>query len=316
MSRPISVTASAVVAILGSLIALAFAAFLAASPFIAMAQPQPPNSGQFAVAGAAMFAAFGAFGIWTAVGLFRLRPWARTSILIFAGFLGACFSFSLLIIMLMPLPPQLSAGTGQTLRGIAALMLGIPVAIALWWLIQFNTQSTKDAFAAPFTESPSARPISITAIAWMSIVGGISCVYGILGRLPAFLFGAIINGWMATIVYVLYAVISLYIGKGLLDLRDRARLVAIAWFGFGFVHMSVVTFVPSLRQRIVELQRTMIPDQNTTMPFDQGILGNVSFALAALVAAAAIYFLIRNRTAFVRADSGTRDPVPGTRTTS
>ena len=303
MSRPVGVTASAIVAILGSMIALLFAAFLAASPFMTMPQPQPPNSAQFAVIAAAMFAALAGIGIWTAVGLFRLRPWARTSMLIFAGFLGACFAFSLAMIMVLPLPPQMSPGSARAFRSVVALTLGIPVAIALWWLILFNTRSTKDAFASPFAESASARPITVTAIAWMSIIGGVSCLYGILGRLPAFLFGVILNGWMGIVIYVLYAGISLYIGKGLLDLRERARVVAIGWFAFGFVHMSVVTLVPSLRQRMVEIQRTLIPGQKPPIPFEQGIVMNMGYALAAIVAVAAIYFLIRNRAAFVGAES-------------
>ena len=48
---------------------------------------------------AAMFATLAVLGIWTSVGLFRLRSWARTSILVFAGFLAAGSIFSLLITM-------------------------------------------------------------------------------------------------------------------------------------------------------------------------------------------------------------------------
>ncbi|HEX9085558.1 MAG TPA: hypothetical protein VF836_12540, partial [Gemmatimonadaceae bacterium] len=111
MSRPVGLTASAIVAILGSILALLLAGILVATPFIATAQPQPPNGAQFAIAGAAIFAALAGFGIWTSVGLFRLRSWARASILVIAGFVAAFSIFGLLVSLAVPLPPETTAGT-------------------------------------------------------------------------------------------------------------------------------------------------------------------------------------------------------------
>ena len=302
MSRPVGVTASAIVAILGSILALVFAVLMVATPFIATAQPQPPNTAQIAIAAAAMFAAFAGIGIWTSVGLFRLRSWARTSILIFAGFLAACFSLGLLVGMAAPLPPDVTAGT-EFIRRTMAVMFGIPVAIGVWWLIQFNTQSTKAAFASATAEPASSRPMSITVIAWSSILGAAACLFPILARLPVFLFGAIFNGWIAVVIYAFFGALSLYIGKGLLDLRERARVLAIGWWAFGFVHLIVVTLVPSLRQRMFELQRTIEHNQPNPIPFDQGTLTNVFIAFSVIVGITAIWFLIRNRAAFARAEN-------------
>ncbi|HMH97474.1 MAG TPA: hypothetical protein VK577_12955, partial [Bradyrhizobium sp.] len=99
MSRPVGVTASAVVAILGSVFTLVFASLAVASLFIETTQPQPPNNALLVVMSAFVFVAFASVGIWTSVGLFQLRPWARTTILIFAGFLAAGCIFILLAIM-------------------------------------------------------------------------------------------------------------------------------------------------------------------------------------------------------------------------
>src|SRR5450759_2443677 len=303
MSRPVGVTASAIVAILGSIFALLVAAVLVASPHIAPPQSQPPNSAQVVIAGAAMFAALAGIGIWTSVGLFRLRPWARTAILVIAGFLAAGSIFSLVISMAVPMPPEITASTEHIVRRTMAAMFGIPAAIAVWWLIQFNTPSTKAAFASPIAGPASPRPLSITVIAWASIVGGAPCLFAILTRMPAFLFGVNFNGWIAGVIYAFFGALSLYIGKGLLDLRERARVLAIGWFGFGFVHLSLVTLVPSLRQRRLELERAVVQNQPNPIPFDQGMLMNVIFAFSAILAASAIWFLIRNRAAFVRAES-------------
>jgi hypothetical protein len=303
MSRPVGVTASAIVAILGSIFALLLAVLSVASLFIETTRPQPPNSAQFVIAGAAMFAALAGIGISTSVGLFRLRSWARTSILVIAGFLAAGSAFSLLLTMAVPIPPEFSGATEHTFRRMMAVMFGVPLAIGVWWLILFNTQSTKAAFASPIAEAASPRPLSITVIAWASIVGVAPCLFAILTRTPAFLFGAIFNGWIAGVIYAVLAAISLYIGKGLLDLRERARVLAIGWFGFSVVHMSIVTLVPSLRQRMFELQRGLEQNQPNPIPFDQGMMTNVILAFTAILVASAIWFLIRNRAAFVRAES-------------
>ena len=308
MSRPVGVTASAIVAILGSILALLLAVLLVATPFIATAQPQPPNTAQFAVAGAAMFAALAGIGIWTSVGLFRFRSWARTSILVIAGFIAAFSIFGLLVTLAVPLPPETTAGVENIVRRTMAVMFGIPLVVAAWWLIQFNTPSTKAAFESPASEPESSRPLSITIIAWASIVGAASCLFPILARLPVFLFGAVINGWIAGVIYALFGALLLYIGKGLLDLRERARVLAIGWWAFGFVHLIVVTLVPSLRQRMFELQRTIEHNQPNPIPFDQGMFTNVMIAFSAILGAVIIWFLIRNRSAFARAEIPKTEP--------
>ncbi len=302
MSRPVGVTASAVVAIFGSIITLVMAAFMAASPFIATTQPQPPYATQIAIVAAAIAIALAGLGFWTAIDVFRLRPWARTSILIFAGFLGAWSAICLLVMMVMPMPPQLNAGMGQTIHVVTLVMFGIPLAIAIWWLIQFNAQSTKAAFTSSVPGPASARPLSISIMGWAGIVGAVGCLLWIPIRLPAFLFGLTFAGWTAGVVYGLFGALSLYIGRGLLDLRERARLLAIAWFVFGFVHTCVVTFVPSVRQRMFEMQRALDPSHQNPVPLEQGVLIYVTFGFAAALAATAIYFLHRNRAAFARAE--------------
>ena len=302
MSRPVGVIASAIVAILGSILALVFAGMGIASLFIETTRPQPPNSAQLVIAGTMIILAFAGIGIWTSVGIFRLRPWARTAILVFAGFLAAGCIFSWLMTMAIPKPPTYSADTEHVVRLAMAAMFGIPLAIAVWWLIQFNSQSTKAAFASPIVEPASPRPLSITVIAWVSIVGVASCVFAILTRTPAFWFGMTFVGWSAGLIYAVFGALQLYIGKGLLDLRERARILAIGWFGLSFVQLAAVSLVPSLQQRTLEFPQTMEPNQPNPIPFE-GMVMYVVLAFGGIAAGTAIWFLIRNRAAFVRAEN-------------
>jgi hypothetical protein len=132
----------------------------------------------------------------------------------------------------------------------------------------------------------------------------VSFLFAILARAPAYLFGMSFNSWIAGVIYAVFAALSMFIGKGLLELREEARILAIGWCGFWLVHGSLVTLVPPLRQRMLELQLAMVAKEKTPMPFDPGLLTNLSFAFTVILAAGAIWFLIRNRAAFV----GTENP--------
>ena len=137
----------------------------------------------------------------------------------------------------------------------------------------------------------------------MSLAGAASCVLGILTRTPAFLFGVAFNGWSAGVIWAIFGALSLFIGKGLLDLREEARILAIGWFGFSLVHTSLVMLVPPWRERMLQLQQGLDKNQPHPIPFDLGMLTTAVFAFGAIVSALAIWFLVRNHAAFGRADS-------------
>src|SRR3954463_16817733 len=248
MPRPVGVTASAIVAFLGSTLALVFAPLAVANLFMAppAGSQAPPPPAAALIPTAVLFAVLGGIGIWTAVDLFRLRSWARTSILIFAGFLGTACVFVLLMFMVVPMPPEITADTVHYFRMTMLIGMMVPIVIAAWWLIQFNTASTKAAFSAGDAAATSPRPISITIIALMMLFAGVWCFVPILTRTPGFFFGMTVTGWAAGIIYAVFAAVSLYTGKGLLDLREPTRLMAIWWFGFWGFHAAIVTLVPPL----------------------------------------------------------------------
>ena len=300
MARPVAVTLSAVVAILGSILALLFAAGAFVGMFFSTSQPEPDTTAYSAV-GAAIIGALGIVGIWTGVGLFRLRPVARVSVLVFSTFLAAISLFALLIFAVVPIPPDISADTVQTFRSTTMIGAAVPLAISIWWLIQFNMQSTKAAFVSSSpTESQSTRPLTITVIAWMSILGGIGCLFSLLARTPAFLLGATFTGWTAAIYYALFAAVSFYIGKGLLDLNERARVVAIAWYSLSLLHLLVIEIVPSLRARMIALQHSLARDQ-AAVPFGLAAFTAGILVITGIVVLAAIWFLVRERAAFTNA---------------
>lgn len=106
----IGIRSSAVLSIAGSLLTLALAGLMLFGTLV-----KPPPSGPAAppfplaaigIVMAAMLACFTGWGIWTAVGIFRRRGWARVSIVVFAALLAFIGASASLVMLFMPLPAQ------------------------------------------------------------------------------------------------------------------------------------------------------------------------------------------------------------------
>lgn len=308
MNRHVGVVIAAIVAILGSVLFLLMAAGIAAVPSFPPPQGQEMPPAAFVWIGATVFAILGGLGIATAIGLLRRRRWARISILVFAAVTGVMSLFTMIVMSVAPIPqPTTPQGVApvsvDSIRAVAITMFAIPLLIAIWWLVMFSLRSTRDAFASTSSENvaaPGARPLAVTIIAWFSIIGGIGSVIPALTSWPAFLFGLVLTGWAGKLTYVVFGAVGLFVGTGLLSLRESARRVGIGWSVFTVVHTAVMTLIPSMRQRVLEMQQAIAPSgQSPEMPPGfQGIINAMTFTMAVILALVTIWFLAKHRDAF------------------
>jgi len=299
----IAIRASAVISILGSVTCLLFAGLMLFTAFFAPpppeAQPSPiPLKPVLAVI-AAVAVACSAWGIATAVGIFLRRQWARISILVFASLLTLMCGGGVLAILFVPLPqtPEVQPAVFSIIRLSIALLYGALAAIGIWWLVLFNRPHAREYFAALEPMHERARPLSVSVIAWYLLIATPFVAAPLLLRLPAVVLGALISGPAAVAVYAAYAAIHVYLGLGLLSLREPARIGTIGYFGFAMLN-SLVTFVkPGYAEVMRQMQSTM-PRlfASGTPPAAQPMW---AFALmGAAVVAIPIYFLVRCREAF------------------
>jgi hypothetical protein len=107
-------------------------------------------------------------GITTVVGLFRMRPWARISMLVIGALIALFGIFSTLmcfampsLLRAMPLPPNTNPAAVRAVFTLMALFDMAIAAVGAWWLIYFALRSTREAFgrqpAAP-AFNPYAPP--------------------------------------------------------------------------------------------------------------------------------------------------------------
>jgi hypothetical protein len=306
MTRPAGVTASAVVAIIGSVLTLVFAGLIVASMYIGDVQ-MPPNYGRLALVTSVVCVALAALGVWTAVGLFRMRGWARASILIFAGIMAGMSLLSVVMISVIPFPPMPAATPNapraSTIRWVMVAIYTVPLVIGVWWLVLFNKRSIRAAFAntaAPGEASP--RPLSISIIGWWNVLGGALSMIPAAMQMPAFIAGMVLTGWSATLVYVFFAAVGLYLGWGLLRLDERARVLMIAWFALSAAHTAYIGLAPGPRERMREFESSLRIESTPLPPtVDTATIFPFIAVVAVAFFAVAIWFLVRNKPVFLAA---------------
>jgi hypothetical protein len=335
MKRSLAVTLSAILSLLGSALTLALGVLLIFILFF-FAPTRANFSGVTAapkvifVMGALVYILPAIWGIITSVGLFCLKNWARISIIVFSVILILTGAFAGLLVLLVPLPAAPNQATSQSavtvVRGaMAAFWFGL-AGIGTWWLILFTRPKVKEQFTAlppayavpgapqiPQTDIPGIvgqvpannRPLSITILGWLLLVGCAFIPINFLIHTPAILLTRVITGHAATFYFLFLLVLHFYLGIGLLRLNATARTVGIAYYMVAFANAAIFYLSPGSRERMMSLvsgPQAMWPwmrqfqqpgPQLNPMPFM--VFGGVVGLLFLLIP---LYFLITRRQAF------------------
>ncbi len=298
MARPASVTVVAVLSILGSFFTLLVAALVGLvtqMPMPAGVQ-QTPLDRYVLLSTAGLFGALGIWGILTAIGLFRMKPWARMSTLIFSGGLVFCAACSLGFVFLVP---TFIPGGEQLpfLRGIIvgmAVFYGLLLLIGIWWLVLFNRAVIKAQFyggAVPV--EPFPVPLSITTIAWFLLTTCVLFPFFLFTDWPSFVLAWVVTGWMAKLLYLVYGVAGVAAGFGLLKRRTWGYWLTVGYFGFGLLSLLVFYGLPGAQARIDELNRMIIPEgTNVDVPQVTPLFGII---MGTLGMGLPLYFLLTRK---------------------
>ncbi len=282
------------------------------------------------------------WGIATAIGLWRLKNWARISIIVFSVLLILMGGFTGLIMLIMPFPSTPTATPDPAVMATMRIVMGgfwlTLLGIGIWWLVFFTRAKVVEQFVLPSAPSPEAstlrdsgfrfdgRPapaaetgLTITIIAWLLLVGCVFMSLGLAFRMPAVVFTSLVAGRTAFLVYLSFIAAQLFIGIGLLRLKPVARIGAIAYFVFGFVNMAVFYFAPGSHARLdalLESERSVFPwmrpfqDQAQFQPNLNAplMLGSIR---GLILIALQLYFLITRKRAFETSSSHPQPAAPG-----
>jgi hypothetical protein len=154
----------------------------------------------------------------------------------------------------------------------------------------------------------TARPLSISIIAWFLLAISIFVPFNLFLHPPIPLFLTTLSGWQAVAFMLISGALHVYVGIALLQMKPAGRLIGMGYFIFGFLNTAVFYFAPGRSARIarfMDAAQSMFPwmrsaesnpFQADMMPFLLvGAIGGVAFYLVLL------YFLAAAKPAFDRA---------------
>ena len=329
VKRPVGIIVAAVLLLFGSLFQLLMAAVMALSgafmPTAAIAggTAGAPMTGLlhgFTFAMSALFLALAGWGIATTVGLFRLRRWARYSVLVIGGIIAAIGGLSMLtslIILAIPMTPTtgMNASDASTFAemkyvmfAMSEIMYGTMTGVGVWWLVYFNRKMVRIVFQGGGAVEggmveivKSRRPVAITVLAVLEVFGAGCCVMMVMIPFPALLFGMMLDGWQKAVYCLVFAGAQVLVGVGLWRLAEWGRKLALVLMAVGIVQCvfsmlrisQLSSFVADFNRRL-GLPASPLPAQAQTIMFAS------SLGLSLLFIFAIVAVLIYYRSAFAK----------------
>ncbi|MGH9861389.1 MAG: hypothetical protein ACRD5F_15330 [Candidatus Acidiferrales bacterium] len=265
MSRPAAVVVTTVLLTLGGLLCAAMAALMVLS--LAIAPPETPaaqaNPAMMRFAMFFVVAFFGLIGLWqlgTAFGVWKLKPWGRVSLVVFAGLLVTFQAIGMLMVFFLPMPTDV-AGAADFMLAVRVFLFAfyaLTAGIGVWWLVYFTRPGVKALFSPDGVVPPeSPRPLSIVIIGWLLATTALLWPLAIYWQWPAILFWKVFTGWGAVAINTVWCAVTLYAGIGLLRWRMNGYYAAIGFYAFGAVNTLVFYLLPGVAERTREMIAAM-----------------------------------------------------------
>src|ERR1700722_10170929 len=157
VQRSAAVMASGIIAILGSLVTAIGILIGIMGLVLSSRYPNPmdsmPGLRVITTVVMAFFFAVTIWGAFSGVGLIRLRNWARVSVLIWSGLTAPFCILAIVFVAILPMPPTPNQAFMRVILPLfAVIFYGLPMVIAVWWLILF----TRPKIVAQFKSLPAA----------------------------------------------------------------------------------------------------------------------------------------------------------------
>jgi hypothetical protein len=287
MRRPAGVTIAAVMVFIGSGLTLLSAGFMIfAFAVLPVVETAPAFTRDVGLIMSVIMLGLAGWGIATGINLLQLREWSRISMIVFSGLLLVMSVPGLLMMLVMPLavPPAPAYPPGDAMPSPQHLMTAVRVGMAVfyallavlggWWIYLFNSRPIRELFRNPATPAPASgwtpavlaptempgaakRPVSITIIAYLALVGG--CTFPILNilHLPLTFLGFFFSGGKATLIGLGYMSVQLLMAYGLLRLEQWGRSLAIYYFNFAIFNSVISVVLPGAQVRYAEAMTAM-----------------------------------------------------------
>jgi hypothetical protein len=277
----VAVLISGILAILGSALAILGIAFTLVALYLIPLPPTAPVAPSYvksiATISMLIFLAIAVSGIFTGVGIIRLKNWARISILVFSAISAFFGGIALAFLLAVPLPTNPSGPPldPAALKAIVLLVYGIPVLISIWWLVLFNLKGTRAQFAgAPpeisagtSAEPTCPLPVQIIAVFFLFSVLWVLVVPFLKMPFPAVFFGYSFYGATGKALFMLFGTLLGAGAIGLLKLEKWSYPLVLGLQGLGLLSAAVTILSPTFPRLMQEILSQMRFSENVTFPY-------------------------------------------------
>jgi hypothetical protein len=214
--------------------------------------------------GMAVLLSVGLFAAAAGVGLIRLWRWARyativlAAIVIFMSLTGAAG-----ILLFTPPPGAMPADGAELPAWFRAAFAAFYASFSVF-AMAFIVALTRPRVAAQFNGEVVApavrvRPLSVTIIAWLMIVGAAITIPTVfLMNFPAAFLGLVMTGLAAKVYYAAFFTAELVIGFGLLKRTSESLMPAIVLHGLA-VPNALIMLIPAVQTRYEAALATAMP---------------------------------------------------------
>jgi predicted secreted protein len=234
--------------------------------------------------------------------------------------------FSTVIILLIPLPTDSNVPSDFNLifRGVMTGFSLFFLGIGVWWLVLFTRGGVRAQFQSappvvsegfenplpvPMSTPPQPRagrvPVIAIVAAALMLAGTPSMLFVLFLPFPAFLMGRVFFGGAGKLVYILFCLIELTLGIGLLRLKSWSLPATIAFYIFGLLNAVPLLFSSTRDAYVSAVFRVMpfpMPQSQFQLPphllafsMEFGFAFGMAFSLVLIV------LLVRSRPAFRQA---------------
>lgn len=235
--------------------------------------------------------------LWTAIGLFMRKDFARLTmrllgifLLVYGVVIGVSGSIGVL-----------STATQSSPSLVAMIIIlgfaSVQMSLGLWWTLCFRKSKMAQLF--PTTGIAARRPDSVSVIALLNM-GGIVMLPAVtmITAFPAL--GVVLEGWTAQAFWVVWMLVLTVLGIGLWRLQEWARIGTLALFGFGMLNALVTQLVPGAHDRYMSVVMAQFGSTKPVPATSGG--GWVAIVVCGIFFGIQAYFLITRRGVFRKVD--------------
>lgn len=228
----------------------------------------PPFARSMVVAIMGLSAGLAIFGVFTCVGLLRLKKWARISMLVWGGVMATISGIMFLFTSLVPMP-EMPADTVPSLPYVRILMCaiyGIQFLIGVWWLLLFNKRAVREQFlragageSQPLAAPQPRCPLPLAILAGFSILSAAFCLLLPFTNFPVnmILFGYRFHGAIGVAIFYLSVALVLVGATGMLRLKRWSYPLMLGQYFFWMASGTITLVSPSYDRNMRELMSQM-----------------------------------------------------------